>query len=95
MCIPDLTFVHEKTGVEVHLEVLGHWSRPAVWKRVELVERGLADRVLFAASEHLRVSEEALDGAQSSALYVYKRTLHARTLLDKIDAIGGPRPRST
>ena len=45
----------------VYLEVMGYWSRAAVWKRVELVQAGLAERILFAVSAQLRVSEEVLD----------------------------------
>jgi hypothetical protein len=48
--------------VRVYLEVMGYWSRAAVWKRVELVQAGLAERVLFAVSSRLSVSEEVLDG---------------------------------
>ena len=50
-----------RAGAPVYLEVLGFWSREAVWRRVELVERGLPHRILFAVSKHLRVSEAALD----------------------------------
>ena len=41
LCIPDLRFTH-RTGASVFLEVLGYWSRDAVWRRVEMVERGLS-----------------------------------------------------
>ncbi|MGZ3474381.1 MAG: DUF790 family protein, partial [Polyangiales bacterium] len=36
LCVPDLVFQH-RSGKRVHLEVLGFWSREAVWRRVELV----------------------------------------------------------
>jgi len=38
-CVPDLEFVHEQTGQTVYLEVLGFWSREAVWKRIELARK--------------------------------------------------------
>ena len=85
VCVPDLVF--EKAGVRVHLEVMGYWSRDAVWRRVELVEKGLAERVLFAVSARLRVSEEVLDDAHASAIYVYKGQIIPRTLAERLDGL--------
>lgn len=87
VCAPDLVFTHRDTGECVYLEVLGYWSRPAVWRRVELVEKGLADQVVFAVGQHLRVSEAALHGDLPGALYVYKRTMSARAVVDRVDAL--------
>jgi predicted nuclease of restriction endonuclease-like RecB superfamily len=87
MCVPDLTLRHAKTGAQVHVEVVGFWSRDAVWRRVELVEAGLDYHVVFAVGQHLRVSEAALDGAQPGALYVYKRTMSAKALIDRVEAV--------
>lgn len=87
VCIPDVTFVHESTGEVVHLEVLGFWSRDAVWRRVELVEEGLADRVIFAVSQRLRVSERALDDDAPAALYAYKGVMSPRAILEKVSAL--------
>ncbi len=84
--VPDLVFENKK-GARVYLEVLGHWSRAAVWKRVELVEQGLKTRILFAVSARLRVSEEALGDEHPSALYVYKGTMSAKAILEKISAL--------
>jgi hypothetical protein len=49
----------EKRRRSVFLEVLGFWSRDAVWKRIELAQAGLPHPIVFAVSRHLRVSEEA------------------------------------
>jgi hypothetical protein len=87
LCVPDLTLTHAASGAEVHVEVMGYWSRDAVWRRVELVEAGLDYHVVFAVGQHLRVSEAALDGAQPGALYVYKRTMSAKALLDRVEAV--------
>ena len=86
MCVPDLVFEHANVAAPVYLEVLGYWSRAAVWKRVELVEQGLAERIVFAASSRLRVSEEVLDDEASAALYVYKGTMSARAIARRLDA---------
>jgi predicted nuclease of restriction endonuclease-like RecB superfamily len=96
VCVPDLTFTHARTGERVHLEVLGYWSRDAVWKRVELIQAGLAHRIVFAVGQHLRVSEAALDAELPGALYVYKRTMSAKAILERVEALAAvpvPRPR--
>jgi uncharacterized protein len=87
VCVPDLEFVHRETGQRVFLEVLGFWSREAVWKRIEMAAAGLPSPVVFAVSKHLRVSEEALPADTSAALYVYARTLNARAVLERVAAV--------
>jgi uncharacterized protein len=93
LSIPDLVFERHRGQAaapeRVYLEVLGYWSRAAAWKRVELVEAGLPERILFAVSSHLRVSEEALDGEMPGALYVYKRTMSARVIADRLEQLAG------
>lgn len=86
LCVPDLRFVQRETGEVCYLEVLGYWSRAAVWKRVELCEKGLPARVIFALSSRLRVSEEVLGDELPSELYVYKGALSAREILRRLDA---------
>ncbi len=83
-CVPDLEFVHQESGQTVYLEVLGFWSREAVWRRIELARQGLPQPVLFAVSKHLRVSEAALDAELPAALYVYARTMSASTIMARV-----------
>ncbi|HEX4447528.1 MAG TPA: DUF790 family protein [Polyangiaceae bacterium] len=94
LCVPDLVFERRPAGGarekreprdRVFLEVMGYWSRAAVWKRVELVQAGLADRVLFAVSAKLRVSEEVLGDELPGALYVYKQTMSARAIAERLE----------
>lgn len=92
LCVPDLVFVHARTGAHVHLEVLGYWSREAVWRRVELVEQGLGRPILFAVSSRLRVSEEVLGEDLPGALYVYKGAMSAAAVEARLDRIGGRDP---
>jgi predicted nuclease of restriction endonuclease-like RecB superfamily len=90
LSIPDLVFERKAAGTpreRVYLEVMGYWSRAAVWKRVELVRAGLAERILFAVSAKLRVSEDVLDGELPGALYVYKQTISARTVAERLDRL--------
>ena len=91
-CVPDVEFVHQETGQTVYLEVLGFWSRDAVWKRIELARRGLA-AVVFAISKHLRVSEAALDEGLPAALYVYARVMNAQAVLGRVVQVAARAPR--
>ena len=94
LSVPDLVFERWRKGNErsapkqrIYLEVMGYWSRDAVWKRVELVQAGLAERILFAVSAKLRVSEEVLEGDLPGALYVYKQTMSARSVLERLERL--------
>jgi hypothetical protein len=91
-CVPDLEFVHQETGQTVYLEVLGFWSRDAVWKRIELARQGLA-AVVFAVSKHLRVSEAALGDDLPAALYVYARAMNARAIFQRVAEVAVRVPR--
>lgn len=85
LCVPDLCLIHRETGEVAFVEVLGYWSREAVWRRVELVRAGLPHRIVFAVSSRLRVSEAVLRGNLPGELYVYKGTMSARALIDRLD----------
>jgi len=87
VCIPDLQLVHRDTGRRVFFELLGFWSRAAVWQRVEMVERGLSEPVVFAVSKHLRVSEEILPDEVPASLYVYARALSASAILERVEKV--------
>lgn len=87
LCVPDLVFEHAETGECIYLEIMGFWSRDAVWRRIELVEQGLAENIIFAVSKHLRVSEQALGDELPGALYVYKRVMIARTVVERVDRL--------
>jgi predicted nuclease of restriction endonuclease-like RecB superfamily len=88
-CMPDLRFVHGLTGEVAYLELLGYWSREALWRRVELAQRGLRERVIFAASSRLRVSEEVLDESSASQLYMFKGTLAPKEVLRRLSGEPG------
>ena len=86
LCVPDLAFTHRDTGHRVYFEVLGYWSREAVWRRVDLVEAGLPKPIVFGVSSRLRVSEEVLDEELPGRLYVYKGAMSARAVEARLDA---------
>jgi len=87
VCIPDLELKKRGDKKPVYVEVLGFWSRDAVWRRVELAERGLTARVVFAVSSRLRVSAEVLDAELPAALYVYKGKMSARAILERAESL--------
>lgn len=74
---------------KVLVELLGYWSRDAVFRRIEAAERGLSHPVLFVVSSRLRVSEELLDGVEAASLYVYKGKINAHALLRKVEVLYG------
>lgn len=90
LSVPDLVFERRREGngdERIYLEVMGYWSRAAVWKRVELVQAGLRERILFAVSSRLRVSEDVLEADLPGALYVYKQRMNARTIADRLERL--------
>lgn len=90
LSVPDLVFDRQTEGRprdRVYLEVMGYWSRAAVWKRVELVRAGLDERILFAVSAKLRVSEEVLGDDLPGALYVYKHAMSARAVAERLESL--------
>ncbi|HEY2405297.1 MAG TPA: DUF790 family protein [Polyangiaceae bacterium] len=94
LSVPDLVFIRKNGGQRILCELLGFWSRDALWRRIELVEKGLAERVLLVASSRLRVSEEVLDDDASAALYVYKGRINPKALARKLNelAVRAPNP---
>jgi predicted nuclease of restriction endonuclease-like RecB superfamily len=87
VCIPDLVLRHRDGGEPVYVEVLGFWSRDAVWKRIELAQQGLGARIVFCASARLRVSAEVLADEAAAALYVFKGKPSARALLERVERV--------
>jgi predicted nuclease of restriction endonuclease-like RecB superfamily len=93
LSVPDLVFERPYYGPprdRVFLEVMGYWSRAAIWKRVELVQAGLAQRILFAVSARLRVSEDVLDRDLPGALYVYRQAMSARAVAERLERLCSP-----
>ena len=81
-----LDFVRDD-GLRVAFELMGYWSRRAVWSRIEAVEDGLVEPALFAVSERLRVSKEAMPKEAPSALYVFKGTLRPKAILEHLERL--------
>lgn len=87
ICIPDLVLRRADLPAPVYVEVLGFWSRDAVWKRVELAQQGLGERIVFCASSRLRVSPEVMGKDTPAGLYVFKGKPNARSLIEHVDRL--------
>lgn len=87
--VPDLELWRPGAKGErrVLIEILGFWSREAVFRRIEIAARRLSQPMLFVVSSRLRVSEELLDDVESASLYVYKGKINAHALLRKAEAL--------
>jgi predicted nuclease of restriction endonuclease-like RecB superfamily len=83
-CVPDLLVTHRASRKKAFVEVMGYWSRDAVWKRVELAQSGMKVPVLFCVSERLRVSEAVLPDDAPGALLVYKGVIPISALETKL-----------
>jgi predicted nuclease of restriction endonuclease-like RecB superfamily len=89
LCVPDLAFQRASDGARVFFELLGFWSREAVFRRIDLVRAGLPHRILFAASKTLRVSEALLDESPTAALYIFTRAISVRAVLRHLETLVG------
>ena len=88
LCVPDITFIDLESPERcVHFELMGYWSRASVWKRVELVQSGLREPIIFGVNQRLRVSEEVLEGESQGALYVFRGRPNAKTLLERVEKL--------
>lgn len=94
-CVPDLLLTHLASRQRVYVEVMGYWSRDAVWKRVELAEKGLGAPILFCVSERLRVSEAVLPDDAPAALLVYKGVIPVAALEAKLEKLRKPTKKAT
>jgi predicted nuclease of restriction endonuclease-like RecB superfamily len=89
--VPDVA-LEGPGGRCVYVEVMGYWSREAVFRRLDWMsaqarERGPDVRLLLAVSSQLRVSPDVVPAEAHGGVYVYKGTMHARTLLEQARAL--------
>jgi len=90
--VPDLA-LEDAAGHTVHVEVMGYWSREAVFRRLDWMSAqaqagvGQPVRLLLAVSSQLRVSPDVLPPDADGGVYVYKGALVARALLEHARAL--------
>ena len=66
------------------MELLGSWSREAVWQRIDMV-KSLPTPFVFLVSDRLRVSEKALEQSDHGALFIFKGVINRKRLIEKLD----------
>ena len=86
VCIPDLEF-RDTEGNSVYFELLGFWSRDAVWKRIDMAAQGLSIPIIFGVPLRLRVSEQALEGVESASIFAFKGSIPIPRLLAAIRSV--------
>jgi uncharacterized protein len=86
LCIPDVK-LSAAGRQDVYVEVLGFWSRDAVWRRIEWARSNTQVKVVFAVSSRLRVKKEVLGEETGAALYVYKTSMNASALLAQVEEL--------
>ena len=59
-----------------------------MFRRLELVQQGLDQKIIFAASSKLRVSEAVFDG-EHAALYVFRGRPSARAIERRLGELSG------
>lgn len=84
--VPDLLCTHAE-GAEVLVEILGYWSRDAVWTRVDMAAQGALPPIVFAAPARLRVDARALSADLEAELLVFKDALGMRALVAALDRV--------
>ncbi len=60
--VPDFTFVHEKTGRRVWLELFGYWRSTGLADRLSHLRAHAPGPVLVGVSDRMRVDEQKLEG---------------------------------
>ena len=83
--VPDYRFVHQASGTDVFVDVLGFWKRSSLERLVNLLPKYGPPRYLLAISEKLKVDEEAL-GEIPGPILRFKEIPNAvemATLLDR------------
>jgi uncharacterized protein len=87
VCIPDA--VCQKQGRrDVHLELLGYWSREAVFKRIDWAAHLSEQPFIFLAPARLRVSEELMPETTDARLHLFKTSIVAKRLVEQLETLG-------
>ena len=57
--VPDYRFFHRRSGIDVHVEVLGFWKRSALDRLLRLLPKHGAGRYVLVISDRMKVDDEA------------------------------------
>lgn len=84
--VPDYRCVHEPTGTEVFLEILGFWNRTSIERLLGLLPRYGPARYILLVSDRLKVDEGELKDF-SGPLLRFKEIPSAPELLKRLEAM--------
>lgn len=84
--IADATFMHEPTGFEVGLELLGYWRRGSVATRLQLLREHAPIALIVAASKELRLADDELTELGDDVV-VFRATPVARDVLAALERV--------
>lgn len=92
--VPDFTLKHDRTGEEVHLEILGFWTERTLVDRVSFIRAAekKGHRVLVAVSENLGTSSGALPTAVEGKVIPFKNRLKVAPVLEAVGSEQYPPP---
>ncbi len=89
LLVPDLVLERKGGSGPIFVELLGFWSREAVWERIERA-KDLPEPFIFLVSKKLRVSEETLSADVPASLVVFGATLRAKQVLAAAEGLVTP-----
>jgi predicted nuclease of restriction endonuclease-like RecB superfamily len=84
--VPDYRLVHQASGADVFLEVLGFWKRTSLERLLRLLPRYGPPRFILAISDRLKVDEGVLQDLQGPILR-FKEIPNASELAVLLDAL--------
>jgi len=87
--VPDYRLVHQPSGIDVYIEVLGFWKRSSLERLTRLLPRYGPPRFVLAISEKLKVDEESLQDLRAPILR-FKEIPNATELAALLDTFVSP-----
>ena len=86
--VPDYRFVHNASGTDVFIEVLGFWKRSSLERLTRLLPLHGPPRFVLAISDRLKVDEEVLQDLPGPILR-FKEIPNASDLATLLDTFVG------
>lgn len=84
--IPDFRFVHQPTGKDVFVEVVGFWKRTSVDRLLRLLPEHGPERYLLAIGDSHKVDEEAL-GEFTGPILRFREIPNAPKMVEALNAL--------
>jgi predicted nuclease of restriction endonuclease-like RecB superfamily len=85
--VPDLRFVHKASGCEAYLEVLGHWRRRSLEKRLALLRKHAPTSVVVAVGRGLAADEASLERDLPVEVVLYRELPSVKEVLARLERV--------